>query len=178
MKGILLLLLMSLLNQDISPVLFSGSKTNTLSSWFVIDDGVMGGLSQGSITLNEEGNISYTGVVRLDNNGGFSSIQHKFAIKDVSKYTFVVLKIKGDGKNYQFRIKSEASQRYYYIKSFETSESRETIKLRLDSFYPSYRGYTIDKPNYPGRVMEEIAILIGNKRKESFSLEIEEIYLE
>lgn len=178
MKGLLLLFLMSLLYQDISPVLFNGANSNTLSSWFVVDDGVMGGLSQGDIALNEKGNIRYTGVVRLENNGGFSSIHYKFATKDVSQYTFVTLKIKGDGKNYQFRIKSETSQRYYYINSFETSGSWQTIKLRLDSFYPSYRGYTIDKPDYPGRVMEEIAILIGNKQKESFSLEIEKIYLE
>jgi hypothetical protein len=178
MKGFLLLLYMSLLYQDISPVLFNSANSNTLSSWFVVDDGVMGGLSQGSIALNEEGNIIYTGVVRIENNGGFSSIHHKFATKDVSKYNFVVLKIKGDGKNYQFRIKSETSQGFYYINSFKTAGSQETIKLRLDSFYPSFRGYKIDKPNYPGRVMEEIAFLIGNKQKESFSLEIEEIYME
>ena len=178
MKGLLLLLLMGLFYQDTSPVLFNGANANTLSNWYALDDGVMGGLSQGSLTLNDVGNMHYTGTVRLENNGGFSSIRHKFESKDVSCYAFVVLKIKGDGKNYQFRIKSDSSQRFSYINSFKTSGSWETIKLQLSSFYPSFRGYTLDKPNYPGRVMEEISILIGNKRKQSFSLEIEKIYLE
>ena len=90
----------------------------------------------------------------------------------------MVLKIKGDGKNYQFRIKSETSQRFSYITEFETTGLWETIKLRLDRFYPSFRGTTLNQPNYPVKVMEEIAILIGNKQKQSFSLEIEKIYLE
>lgn len=169
---------MGMLFQDTSPVLFKGSDTNTLTNWYVVDDGVMGGVSEGKLQFNGKGNILYTGVVRLENNGGFSSLRHRFATKKTSSYTFVILKIKGDGKPYQFRIKSEASQRFSYIQHFDTSGAWETIKIRLDSFYPSFRGTTLDKPNYPVLSMEEIAILIGNKRKEEFSLEIEEIYLE
>lgn len=178
MKGFIILMFMGILFQDTSPVIFNGADTNSLSDWFVVNDGVMGGLSQGSLTLSNAGNIQYTGTVRLENNGGFSSLRHTFKTKEVSKYSFVVLKIKGDGKNYQFRIKSDTSQRFSYITGFKTSGSWETIKLRLDSFYPSFRGITLNQPNYPGKVMEEIAILIGNKQKQSFSLEIEKIYLE
>lgn len=178
MKRFIILMLMGILYQDTSPVLFNGADTNSFYNWFVVDDGVMGGLSQGSLTLNDAGNIQYTGTVRLENNGGFSSIRHTFKTKEVSKYKFMVLIIKGDSKNYQFRIKSDTSQRFSYITGFETSGSWETIKLRLDRFYPSFRGTTLNQHNYPGKVMEEIAILIGNKQKQSFSLEIEKIYLE
>ena len=41
-----------------------------------------------------------------------------------------------------------------------------------------FRGYKLNEPNYAGEVIAEIAFLIGNKRNESFSLEIEKIYLE
>jgi hypothetical protein len=178
MKGVILLLLMGLLYQDASRVLFNGTKSNSLTDWYVVDDGVMGGRSKGSLTLNDAGNIHYTGIISLKNNGGFSSIRYNFSAKDVSKYTFVVLKIKGDGSRYQFRIKRATSDRYSYVKNFETSGSWESIKMPLNSFYPSFRGNTLDQPNYSGRMMEEIGILIGNKQAQGFSLEIEEIYLE
>lgn len=166
------------MNQESTLLISDFKNNNDLSTWHVVDDGVMGGLSQGSLILNNDGNAVYSGYVTTKNNGGFSSVQHNFNKKEVSKFRHVILKVKGDGKNYQFRIKSDASQPHYYIHSFKTSGNWETIKLPLDSFYPSFRGHTLDKPNYPGQVMERIALLIGNKREEDFSLEIAKIYLE
>ncbi|WP_273566861.1 CIA30 family protein [Maribacter halichondriae] len=150
MKELILIVLMAILYLDTSPIIFNGTTMNTLTNWYVLDDGVMGGLSNGSMVLNEAGNIRYTGTVRLENNGGFSSIRHRFKKKAVSKYTYVVLKIKGDGKTYQFRIKSDVSQRFSYINTLDTSGSWETVKLRLDCFYPSFRGKYLGQTQLPG----------------------------
>ena len=138
----------------------------------------MGGLSQGKMILNADDNGLFKGYVTTENNGGFSSVRYAFGKKKVSKYDQVVLRVKGDGKTYQFRIKSDAAQRYSYIQSFGTSGNWQTIKLPFESFYPGFRGNKLDRPNYRGGVMEEIAFLIGNNRNENFSLEIEKIYLE
>jgi hypothetical protein len=43
--------------------------------------------------------------------------------------------------------------------------------------YPAFRGYEMDMPNYPKAVLDEFAILIGNKRYEEFELEIDWIEL-
>ena len=178
MKLVILLMILSAMGQDNSNSIFDCKNAKNTANWYVVNDGVMGGLSEGSLVLNDSGNILYHGYVTTENNGGFSSIRHEFNTKDVSDFKEVILRVRGDGKTYQFRIKSDASQRYSYIKSFKTSGSWETIRLPLGSFYPSFRGNTLDKPNYPGEVMEEVAILIGNKRKERFSLEISNSYLE
>ncbi len=76
------------------------------------------------------------------------------------------------------RIKSDALQRYSYMKSFMTSGEWETIKIPFSIFMPIFRGNEMNMPNYPAQFMEEIALLIGKKRKENFSLEISNIYLE
>lgn len=178
MKTILLFILMGTIYQNDSAILFDASNANELKNWYVVDDGVMGGVSQGNLKLNDQGAAQFYGTVRLENNGGFSSVRHSFDSKDVSSFTSVVLVVKGDGKPYQFRIKRDADQRYSYINSFTTSGDWETIKLPFDGFYPGFRGNTLNKPNYSGDSMEEIAILIGNKRKEEFSLEISKIYIE
>ena len=178
MKVVVLLLFIFIMDQDNTLLIADFKNKGDISEWYVVDDGVMGGLSQGTFTSTDLGNALYTGIVRTENNGGFSSVRYGFSTKGVSKYEFVTLRIKGDGKSYQFRIKEDRSQRYSYITTFKTSGGWETIKLPLATFYPSFRGYSLNKPNFYSDKIEEIAILIGNKTKESFSLEIESIYLE
>ena len=178
MSIIIIILLLGIMDQDNTLVIADFKNEGGISEWTVVDDGVMGGLSQGTFTSTDLGNALYTGTVRTENNGGFSSVRHGFDTKDVSKYEFVFLRVKGDGKSYQFRIKEDRSQRYSYITSFETTGAWQTIRLPLTMFYPSFRGNQLNKPNFSGKKIEEIAILIGNKTRESFSLEIEKIYLE
>lgn len=178
MKLVTMVFMLTVMSQDKSSTIFEFNNTKSSSKWSVVDDRVMGGLSQGRLSINEAGNGLFQGDVTTENNGGFSSVRYAFNPKDVSKFTHVILKLKGDGKSYQFRIKENTSQRYSYIATFKTSGEWEVIKIPFNVFFPSFRGYQLDKPNFSGDVMEEIAFLIGNKTKESFALEIEKISLE
>jgi len=176
MKIVALLLFFTFMFQDQASLIYDFNTND--NPWFVVNDGVMGGLSKGKIEVNREGNGVFSGYVTTENNGGFSSIRYKLDKKNVTIFSHVVIKLKGDGKQYQFRIKSDASQRYSYVNTFDTSGDWEIKKLPFDAFVPMFRGNTLEKPNYPGKVIAEVAFLIGNNRKEAFSLEIEKIYLE
>ncbi|MDB9961388.1 CIA30 family protein [Oceanihabitans sp.] len=178
MKLLIILFTLTFMYQDNPSNIFNFKDTQSTSNWYVVNDGVMGGLSEGKLTINESGNGLFKGYVTTENNGGFSSVRYTFSKKDVSKFNHVVLKLKGDGKSYQFRIKDNSSERYSYIATFKTTGDWETIKIPLNTFYPSFRGYKLNKANFSGDFMEEIAFLIGNKVKESFALEIENIYLQ
>jgi len=162
---------------SISNIFDFKSKEDT-NNWYVINDSVMGGLSSSSLEIDKDGKALFKGYVITENNGGFASVRYTFSKKEVSKFTHIVLRIKGDGKDYQFRIKEEQQQRHSYIAPFSTSGKWEIIKISLFKFYPSFRGNTLDIPNFSGKYMEEIAFLIANKTKESFQLEIESILLE
>lgn len=169
---------MSLFYQDSLMVLFDSNTTSKSSQeWIILNDGVMGGVSSADIEFNSDGNLKFSGTVRLENNGGFSSIQNRFTTTKVSSFSAVILKVKGDGKDYQFRVKSDLDQRFSYIQKFSTNGEWQTITLPFDQFYPVFRGYRLNQPNYDGKQMEQIAILIGNKKKENFVLEISKIYL-
>ncbi|MDC1374372.1 MAG: CIA30 family protein [Polaribacter sp.] len=159
-------------------LIFNFTKEANLSSWQVIDDGVMGGRSQGNFAINEEGNAVFEGTVSLDNYGGFSSVRHRLLEKDISKYTKVLLRIKGDGKKYQFRIKEKRRDYYSYITTFQTTNKWQTITLEMHQMYPAFRGRTLNMDNLKPNKIEEIAILIGNKKAEKFRLEIDSISLQ
>jgi len=155
---------------------FQSPQPNALG-WYVLNDGVMGGLSKSKLVLTDEGNGLFTGALSTENNGGFASVKQSFLQKEVSQFDRIHLRVKGDGKSYQFRIKSYEAQQYSYVQKFKTSGEWQTITLYFDQFYPSYRGTILDRPNYDGKLMAEITFLIGNKRDESFALEIERLWL-
>jgi len=157
--------------------LFNFNEVQDISDWKIVDDVVMGGQSNGIFSLSDSGTGLFKGNVSLENNGGFSMVQYRFACKQFEAFTKVSIRIKGDGKDYQFRIKSNESDYYSYVASFKTSGDWETIVIPFASMYTAFRGKKIDAENYPGNQLELIAFLIGNKKEESFRLEIERIEL-
>ncbi len=159
-------------------VLVDFDKNADLSQWYVVDDVVMGGRSSGSFEINESGNAVFQGKVSLENNGGFSSVRYLFDSQKVSDYKKAVIYLKGDGKKYQFRVKSSRYDRHSYIYTFQTSGDWQTIEIPLGEMIPSFRGFRLNIPNYPIEHLEEIAFLIGNKKPESFRLELDKIILE
>ncbi len=158
-------------------ILFDFTKDSIISSWRVIDDGVMGGKSKGNFSLNEEGIGIFKGQVSLANNGGFSSVRYRFKPKDISSYNTFVIRLKGDGKLYQFRAKSNIKEAHSYIAKIPTTGDWQTIKIPMDTMYPAFRGRSLNISNYKGALLEEVAFLIGNKKEEKFRLEIDYIEL-
>ena len=158
--------------------LYHFNLESNLSKWLVVDDVVMGGQSSGNIELNDDGNAVFEGEISLENNGGFSMVEHFFPKKSVKPYSKVLIRLKGDGKTYQFRVKSSSRDYFSYVKPFKTSGHWETIAIPFKDLYPAFRGRVLRKPNFAGFNMEMIAFFIGNKKEESFRLEIDRIDLE
>ena len=121
--------LFSLIN--FNNIIFDFNKEVSLSGWRIIDDVVMGGVSEGKFKIDNEGNGVFYGNVSLENNGGFSSIRYNFNKIDVKEFKKIVLKVKGDGKKYQFRIKSRYRDYYSYVSDFYTSNKWEEIEINL-----------------------------------------------
>jgi hypothetical protein len=158
--------------------LFDFNENSELKDWKIVDDDVMGGRSSGTFHLSPEGHGVFEGTISLENNGGFSSVRYPFKKMQVTPDTKIRLRIKGDGKAFQFRIKDDESNYYSYIAHFTTSGAWEDIEIPLRTMYPSFRGRKLDLPNFSQNTLEEIAFLIGNKRSEKFKLLIDTITLE
>lgn len=158
-----------------SHVIFDFNEKSELKNWVITDDVVMGGRSSSSFGLSPQGHGVFKGFVSLENNGGFSSVKYTFDRKSVTDFTTIILKLKGDSKKYQFRIKSNSRDYYWYISTFSTSGDWQEIQIQLKDMYPSFRGRKLDKANFQDDYIEEIAFLIGNKRQEKFQLLIDKI---
>ena len=161
-----------------SKVIFDFSKDSDIGRWQVTDDVVMGGVSSGSFKLSPEGYGVFEGHVSLENNGGFSSVRYRFPEMEVSQEATLLLKLKGDGKRYQVRVRDNFDNYYSYIAYFETTGDWQEIKIPLEEMYPSFRGRKLILPNFSNNQIKEIAFLIANKKEEHFRLLIDMIGLE
>lgn len=161
-----------------SKIIFDFNKDSSIKEWRIVNDGVMGGLSVGSFSLSPNGHGLFEGEISLENNGGFSSVRYRFDKLQVAKDSYINILLKGDGKDYQFRVKDNSGNYYSYITTFPTTGEWEEIKIALKDMYPSFRGRKLDQPNFSKDHIEEIVFLIGNKRTENFKLLIDKIALD
>lgn len=158
-------------------MIFDFNKLCDISNWNIVDDVVMGGRSAGNFELNANGSGVFKGSVSIANNGGFSSVRYRFKSKEVSAYHKFVIYVKGDGKQYQFRVKSNSNDFYSYVAYFETSKDWQIVEIPFSDLYPTFRGRKLDQSNFKGDKIEEIGFLFGNKKAEDFNLEIDKIEL-
>jgi hypothetical protein len=165
------------MNADTKSI-FDFETSSDLSNWKIVNDDVMGGRSNGKFYRGPQGNGIFEGRISLKNNGGFASVRYlpgKISIKDYDK---IVVHLKGDGKRYQFRIKADLDDYQSYITYFDTTEEWQKVEITLENLYPTYRGRTLDQPNFSAQQLEEIGFLFGNNKEEDFRLKIKSISLE
>ena len=156
-------------------LVFDFNTNSKISNWFILDDIVMGGESLGKFILNKNGHGEFYGKVSLKNSGGFSSVRYRLQKDDFEPYSKFKIKIKGDGKKYQFRVKTNQYDYHSYIFIFQTTGDWQTIEIPFKDMKPVFRGRMLDMKNYQGKELQELAFLIGNKKNESFRLEIDKI---
>tara|TARA_R110002049_G_scaffold298444_1_gene488162 strand:+ start:1690 stop:2157 length:468 start_codon:yes stop_codon:yes gene_type:complete len=147
-------------------------------NWRIVNDTVMGGRSDAKIINSTSQSLLFSGTVSLENNGGFSMIQSVLKTPSSPKATTCSITVKGDGKNYQFRLKPSRFDKESYVMNFKTSGKEETFTFNIADFKPYFRGRSLDLPAIKNQSIEEIAFLIGNKKAESFELEVIEVMFE
>jgi len=171
------LLIICLLFQTIifsqNVTMLNPSNNIGVDKWRIVNDGVMGGISQSNIYLNEVNNIIFSGNVSLENNGGFASIRRGFDGNQLKGSSVFLLRVKGDGKIYKFRLTMKGSFANYSA-DFKTTENQWIdIEIPVENFKPYYFGRSIRAPKLKAHKINSMGILISDKQEGNFSLEIE-----
>ena len=147
-------------------------------TWWIVNDGVMGGLSQSEFKLTGEGTAIFQGNVSLENFGGFCSTRTDPRSFKLENYRELLVRVKGDGKKYQLRLHADnrfddIAYRYY----FQTQPATWlTIRAPFREFVPVFRGRIMNNvsPISPGEI-QAIGFMISDKQAGPFRLEIDSI---
>ena len=128
----------------------TGGLESTLgSSWRIVTDDVMGGVSSGEISINtidHKACLQLQGNVRLENRGGF--IQAALNIEDTiaadaSAYTGILLEVYGNDEEYNLHLRTDDVWLPWqsYRASFSAPPRWHTLRLPFAQF----AGYRIGK---------------------------------
>ncbi len=145
--------------------------------WYVVNDNVMGGRSQGGFELGP-GELLFSGRTNT-RGGGFSSIRTEPLQLDLSPYAAIRLRVRGDGRRYTWRLTTDA--RYYgrpvaYWADFETvAGGWQTVDVPFSRFVPRFRGAELDGPPLDTSAITGMGLMIYDKRDGAFELRLASI---
>ena len=157
-------------------LLFATTEANANARWYVVNDSVMGGISNSQV-LQNDGNLVFTGNVSLANNGGFASIRTPLDVKN-QNITKIVLRVKGDGQTYQLRLRTnEYMDGAAYTRSFSTTKSEWlNIEFLPEDFQLTYRGRLLEQqPTINFKDIKQLGFMIAGKQAGEFRVEVEKI---
>ena len=144
----------------------------------VVNDGVMGGLSQGRIEMTQNDSLLFKGNISLQNNGGFSSFRIAGKLWDLSAWKGVEILVKGDGRTYGLRATTDETflrSSVSFTADFKTVKD-EWVKLQIpfSKMKASWRGRKLDR-NFDPAQIKGLGIILADKQAGKFALEIKSI---
>jgi NADH dehydrogenase [ubiquinone] 1 alpha subcomplex assembly factor 1 len=145
------------------------------ASWRAINDGVMGGISQGEMVAINDG-LRFRGQLSLENNGGFASVRTVYDGKPLTGGG-VRLRVRGDGRRYQFRVRlDEDYDGVSWRASFNTDGSWQIVNLPFGEFEPVYRGRPVTNAgSFAPEKIHQLGLLLADRKEGAFQLDIARI---
>lgn len=145
--------------------------------WQIVNDGVMGGLSEGRVDFAGGEILRFSGTLSLENNGGFTTVRSGDLDLDLSNDLGLLLRVKGDGRTYEARLDSDARFRgnsVSFAGTFETEKDRWIqVKVPFTEFKGSFRGMDLPDMKLNPAAVERVWILLADKKEGPFELEVD-----
>ena len=141
--------------------------------WMIVNDTVMGGVSSSSMEMADSVAV-FSGTVSLENGGGFVSMR-TLVSEDLSGFAGLELKVRGDGKVYQLRLRTDRRFDWVAYRShFETRKDTWTlVRIPFTDFEPTYRGRVLDDhPELDPVRVRQIGFLLCDAQEGDFRLEV------
>jgi hypothetical protein len=156
-------------------MIFDFQAATNSTKWQVVNDDVMGGVSTSQFQLLTNGGAIFSGVVSLENNGGFASVRSTPVRENLNGTDAFVLRVRGDGRRYKFTVRTEAGfNAPNYQAEFTTKRGEwEEHRLAFKDFMPTFRGRVLtDVPPLIPSKITSVGLLISDKKAGPFRLEM------
>lgn len=141
----------------------------------VVNDGVMGGRSQGRYQLSD-------GVLRFDGTlvtrgGGFTSLRID-GPHDLSGYVGIAMRVRGSGRDFQLEVSDRLAYRGRLLSrraSFATVEQWQWVHIPFERLEASIIGQPVSAPMLDAGEVQRIGIFIADGIDGDFWLEVDQM---
>jgi NADH dehydrogenase [ubiquinone] 1 alpha subcomplex assembly factor 1 len=145
------------------------ANSNTMRDCWILNDGVMGGVSQSSLRQDDHG-MYFEGLVSLENNGGFASMRSSVHFPQGSHE--LELLAKGDGKRYKLVLRTDLEPPVTYVSDFIAEPTWQTYRFNLGQFKSTVRGQAVNARRLSFSDVIEFGILISNNQTGIFAIQL------
>ena len=146
--------------------------------WQVVNDGVMGGLSQGKVAYGKS-SMKFSGTLSLENNGGFSWAQYKLQNTIDGNGNHIVVRIKTDEHHYSLTARIANESNYHYESdSICTNGEWQEITIATASMIKTWRGRAFDEYLDMSTELSEIGVILKGEKDGPFSVELDWILID
>lgn len=144
--------------------------------WVVVNDGVMGGLSEG-LTRTDDGQLIFEGVINT-NGGGFSSLRRQVEPGALAGVESMRLHWSSDGRAYKMTFRTDARRfrrPISYQAAIPPSDGAGVTDIALTDMRTSIFGRTVDAPPFDPAKVEEIGIILADGQDGPFRITLDKI---
>ena len=111
--------------------LFDFTEADPAKQWQTVNDGVMGGVSEGKFKITDAKTMEFFGTLSLANNGGFASVRTKAKKLSLEKDDTLVAKIRGDGRQYMLNLYPNKQRMAYSYRATVQTKKDEWIEVKV-----------------------------------------------
>ena len=157
-------------------LIFDFDTRDSSGEWTSVNDDVMGGVSKGGFRVTDEGVLEFTGVVSMENNGGFASIRSQPGKHDLSECEGLLIRVRGDGQQYACNSRTDfAIMAGSYQQRFETKKNEwQEITLPFHDFVATSFGQVMrDAPKLDIEKIRSFGFTISDEQAGAFKLEVD-----
>ena len=168
-------LMQALAEKPLQPLLdFVGP--DAAQKWQAVNDGVMGGVSEGRFKITADKTMEFSGRLSLENNGGFASVRTKLTNFDIRGGDTLVVRVKGDGREYVLNIYTKSRRMAFSYRAPLPTMRDEwmEVSVPLDEFIPTSFGNRVQGmgPVEPDQI-NSLGFMLSDKQPGPFKLEVE-----
>jgi monofunctional biosynthetic peptidoglycan transglycosylase len=151
------------------------------AAWSVVNDTVMGGVSDADLVEGDGDAMVFSGNLSLDNNGGFTSTRMTLDNPDWSDADQLTLRLRGDGRQYiaTLRSRDRRLRRIYYRAAVQTVDGSE-VEITIP--FSDFRAYAFGTPvpsapplSTQVTTLGSVGFMLADKQPGPFMLQVVEI---
>lgn len=159
---------------------FDFDERGAEDKWFSVNDGVMGGISKGGFKITDDASLLFSGVLSLENNGGFASIRSKNVAINLEGASAILVNARGDGRTYWVDMREKNQQGASSFRAYLPTVDGElrTVRIPLSDFEFQTFGRRILMRALNAQAVQSIGFTIADKQPGDFKLAIESIEID
>ena len=147
------------------------------NQWVTVNDGVMGGESEGKFLRTDDETLEFYGNLSLRNNGGFVSVRSMPQELNLEDGDTVVVRVRGDGREYYLNLYESNFRMAFSYRAPIKTEQGKWIEARvpLSDFYATSFGRRVRNAELKPSRVNSVGFLLSDKKAGPFRLEVESI---